>query len=73
MTYDPLAAFRMDDHAVIITGGAQNIGAGIARVFAGAGARVLIADLHGDKAAATAAAIAAETGQDVRRMACPWR
>lgn len=70
MTYDPLAAFRMDDHAVIITGGAQNIGAGIARVFAGAGARVLIADLHGEKAAATAAAIAAETGQDVRGMAC---
>lgn len=70
MTYDPLAAFRMDGHAVIITGGAQNIGAGIARAFAGAGACVMIADLHGDKAAATAAAIAAETGQDVRGMAC---
>ena len=70
MTYDPLAAFRMDGHAVIITGGAQNIGAGIARAFAGAGANVMIADLHGDKAAATAAAIAAETGRDVRGMAC---
>lgn len=70
MAYDPLAAFRMNGHAVIITGGAQNIGAGIARAFAGAGARVMIADLHGDKASATAAAIAAETGQDVRGMAC---
>ena len=70
MTYDPLAAFRMDGHAAIVTGGAQNIGAGIARAFAGAGAKVMIADLHGDKAAATAAAIAAETGQDVRGMAC---
>jgi 7-alpha-hydroxysteroid dehydrogenase len=54
MPYDPLAAFRMDGHAVIVTGGAQNIGAGIARAFAGAGAKVLIADLHGDKAAETA-------------------
>lgn len=70
MAYDPLAAFRMDGHAAIVTGGAQNIGAGIARAFAGAGAKVMIADLHGDKAAATAAAIAAETGQDVRGMAC---
>lgn len=70
MPYDSLAAFRMDGHAAIVTGGAQNIGAGVARAFAGAGAKVMIADLHGDKAAATAAAIAAETGQDVRGMAC---
>ncbi len=70
MPYDSLAAFRMDGHAAIVTGGAQNIGAGIARAFAGAGAKVMIADLHGDKAAATAAAIAAETWQDVRGMAC---
>ncbi|CAH0130372.1 SDR family oxidoreductase [Roseomonas sp. CECT 9278] len=70
MTYDPLAAFRMDGHAVIITGGAQNIGAGIARAFAGAGAKVMIADLDGDKATATAATIAAESGQDVRGTAC---
>jgi NAD(P)-dependent dehydrogenase (short-subunit alcohol dehydrogenase family) len=70
MAYDSLAAFRMDGHAAIVTGGAQNIGAGIARAFAGAGAKVMIADLHGDKAAATAAALAAETGQDVRGMGC---
>jgi NAD(P)-dependent dehydrogenase (short-subunit alcohol dehydrogenase family) len=70
MAYDPLAAFRMEGHAAIVTGGAQNIGAGIARAFAGAGAKVMIADLHGDKAAATAAAIAAETGHDVRGMGC---
>ncbi|WP_431302236.1 SDR family NAD(P)-dependent oxidoreductase [Sediminicoccus sp. BL-A-41-H5] len=35
-----------------------------------AGAHVMIADLDGAKAAATAATIAAETGQDVRGMAC---
>jgi 7-alpha-hydroxysteroid dehydrogenase len=70
MTYDALADFRMDGHTVIITGGAQNIGAGIARTLSGAGARVMIADLNGDKAAETAAAIARETGNDCRGMAC---
>ena len=28
--------FRMTDHVAIVTGGAQNIGAGIARTFSGA-------------------------------------
>ncbi len=70
MAYDPLAAFRMDGHATLVTGGAQNIGAGIARAFAGAGARVMIADLDGAKAEATAQAIAAETGREVHGIAC---
>lgn len=68
--FDPFADFRMDGHAAIVTGGAQNIGEAIARSFAAAGAKVLIADLNGDKAQATAAAIARETGQDVRGIAC---
>jgi 7-alpha-hydroxysteroid dehydrogenase len=70
MTFDAFAEFRMTGHNVIITGGAQNIGAGIARTLCGAGARVMIADLNGEKAAETAAAIAAETGNDCRGMAC---
>lgn len=70
MTYDPFADFRMNDHVAIITGGAQNIGEGIARVFAGAGAKVMIADLQGDKAEETAKKIAEETGADVRGMGC---
>ena len=69
-TFDALADFRMDDHNVIITGGAQNIGAGIARTLAGAGAQVMIADLQGDKAKATAQDIAAETGSRCMGMAC---
>ena len=69
-TYDAFAEFRMDGHNVIITGGAQNIGAGIARTLSGAGAKVMIADLNGDKAAETAAEIAKETGNDCRGMAC---
>jgi NAD(P)-dependent dehydrogenase (short-subunit alcohol dehydrogenase family) len=70
MTFDPFAQFRMNDHVALITGGAQNIGEAIARTFAGAGAKVMIADLNGDKAAATAAKIAAETGQQVLGMKC---
>jgi 7-alpha-hydroxysteroid dehydrogenase len=69
-TYDAFAEFRMTGHTVVITGGAQNIGAGIAKTLAGAGANVMIADLNGDKAAATAAEIAAATGADCRGMAC---
>lgn len=70
MSFDAFAEFRMNGHSAIITGGAQNIGAGIARILSGAGAKVMIADLNGEKAAATAAAIAAETGNDCRGMAC---
>ena len=68
--FDAFADFRMNDHVAIVTGGAQNIGEGIARTFAGAGAKVMIADLNGEKAQATAAAIAAQTGQEVRGIGC---
>jgi NAD(P)-dependent dehydrogenase (short-subunit alcohol dehydrogenase family) len=68
--FDPFQDFRMPGHAAIVTGGAQNIGEAIARSFAGAGARVMIADLNGDKARATAEKIAAETGGEVLGMAC---
>jgi 7-alpha-hydroxysteroid dehydrogenase len=68
--FDAFADFRMTDHTVIITGGAQNIGAGIAQTLAGAGAKVMIADLNGDKAKATAAEIAQATGQECLGMAC---
>ena len=68
--FDPFADFRMDGHQAIVTGGAQNIGAAIARSFAGAGAKVMIADLNGEKAEATAAEIAAQTGSEVLGMAC---
>jgi 7-alpha-hydroxysteroid dehydrogenase len=70
MSYDALADFRMTGHNVIITGGAQNIGAGIARTLSGAGAKVMIADLNGDMASETAASIAKETGNDCRGMKC---
>jgi len=70
MTIDAFADFRLTDHKVIITGGAQNIGAGIARLFSAAGADVLIADLKGELAHETAAQIAAETGGRCIGIAC---
>lgn len=65
MTFDAFADFRMNGHVAIVTGGAQNIGEAIARTFSGAGAKVVIADLNGEKAAETAAMIAADTGGEV--------
>jgi NAD(P)-dependent dehydrogenase (short-subunit alcohol dehydrogenase family) len=68
--FDPFKDFRMHGHSAIVTGGAQNIGEAIARSFAGAGAKVMIADLNGDKASATAERIAKETGSEALGMAC---
>lgn len=68
--FDAFQDFRMTDHVAIVTGGAQNIGEAIARTFAGAGAAVMIADLNGDKALATAQSIQAATGKECRGVAC---
>ena len=70
MPFDPFQDFRMNDHVAIVTGGAQNIGEGIAKAFAGAGARVMIADLQEDRARETALRLTEETGSDVRGIGC---
>lgn len=70
MTFDAFADFRMKGHVAIVTGGAQNIGEAIARTFAGAGAKVVIADLNGAKAAETATRISGETGSEVMGLGC---
>ncbi len=67
--YDAFAQFRMNGSNVIVTGGAKNIGAGIAKILSGAGAKVMIADLDGELASKTAADIASVTGNDCRGMA----
>lgn len=69
-SFDAFADFRMTGHKALVTGGAQNIGEAIARTFSGAGAEVMIADLNGEKAQATAAAIQAETGNPVLGIGC---
>lgn len=48
---------RFDGKRVIVTGGANGIGEGLVRGFAGEGAKVLIADINADAAAALAAEI----------------
>ncbi len=48
---------RLDGKRVIVTGGAGGIGGAIARRMAEAGARIMIADLNGEKARANAGAI----------------
>lgn len=49
-----LDRFRLDGRAALITGGAQGLGRGFAIALAQAGASVMIADINGDGAAATA-------------------
>jgi NAD(P)-dependent dehydrogenase (short-subunit alcohol dehydrogenase family) len=56
---------RLGGRTSIITGGAQGIGAAIARRFAAEGARVVIADLIEDKGRATSDAIASAGGQSI--------
>jgi 3-hydroxybutyrate dehydrogenase len=48
---------RLENKSALVTGAASGIGAEIARVFAGAGARVCVADLDAQGAARTASAI----------------
>jgi NAD(P)-dependent dehydrogenase (short-subunit alcohol dehydrogenase family) len=55
LTADPL--FDLSDRAALAAGGASGLGAALARALAERGARVTVADLDADKAAALAAAL----------------
>ncbi|MEA2781082.1 MAG: hypothetical protein QOK29_2626 [Rhodospirillaceae bacterium] len=54
---------RLSNRVAVVTGGAQGIGAAIARRLAAEGAAVVIADIDEEKAQATAADIAASGGK----------
>ncbi|HEY0647675.1 SDR family NAD(P)-dependent oxidoreductase, partial [Phenylobacterium sp.] len=56
---DALAPFRLDGKVALITGAASGLGRATAELFAAVGASVIVADLDGAAAAATAAEIAA--------------
>lgn len=70
MKINVFSDFAMTDHVALVTGGAQNIGRAIATSFSGAGARVVIADLNGDLAQATATEISRLTGNPVLGVKC---
>jgi NAD(P)-dependent dehydrogenase (short-subunit alcohol dehydrogenase family) len=60
---------RLRDQVAVVTGSGSGMGEGIARVFAGEGARVVISDRHEAWAAAVAASIETEGGRAVARRA----
>ena len=59
--------FRIDGHVALVTGAAAGIGRGIARLFAAAGAAVVVTDLKADGAEAVAKDIVAAGGKAVAR------
>lgn len=55
---------RFEGHVAVVTGGGQGIGAATARRLMSEGASVVLADLDGERAAATAAALTEQTDGD---------
>jgi len=60
---DPLAAFRLDGKAALVTGAGSGIGRAAAQALAAVGARVVLADIDYSAAEAASAVIAGRGGQ----------
>lgn len=66
----PVTARRFAGRTVIVTGAASGIGLATATRFGQEGARVVIADRHGDAAAGAAEAVKAAGAEDALGLAC---
>ncbi|ADV66572.1 SDR family NAD(P)-dependent oxidoreductase [Deinococcus maricopensis] len=66
----PATPHRFQDQVVIVTGAASGIGLATATRFAQEGARVVIADLHGDQAQAAAEQLRAHGAADALGLPC---
>ena len=62
--------FDLSGKVAVVTGGSRGLGFEMARAFARAGARVMIASRKGDACKKAAAAIASETGSECVGVAC---
>lgn len=70
MATDPRELFDLTDRRVLITGGSRGLGKEMARAFALAGARVMIASRSLESCTETASEIESETGRPVLVHAC---
>ena len=57
-----MSAFDLTGRRVLVTGGAQGLGEGMARALTAAGARVMLGDLQADRAATVASELGAGNG-----------
>jgi len=64
-----LDVFKLDGRVALITGGSQGLGFAMAQALAEAGANVVVTSRQSEKAQASAAAIAATTGQHTLGLA----
>lgn len=67
------ANFDLSDRVAIVTGGAQGLGASIARALADHGATIAMLDVQAEAVAAAATRLAEDTGRDAMGLACDTR